>query len=243
MTVEEGDHAVVQKIGRRDRRLAIIELGASNLGVGVDKGLLVDTPDPLQIANIERVLGAAVARMLALKFAMRLLLGLGLFQRDELGLGQYQAFLGALGLQCFEPLVPSLEVMTLPHATHAGKRDREPVLPQLVGDADLAESRLLDGNRHDGVFDLLCDAVFQHWLLATDLLQRQLAAFVVKLLAFRVDSDADFFRVKGAAFLKGGIGVVPPRVSDEDGESGPPQSPGFPARNQGLGSWRSSPWK
>src|SRR5207247_2561117 len=46
----------------------------------------------------------------------------------------------------------------------------------------LAESRLFDGNRHDGVFDLLCDAVFQHWLLATDLLQRQLAAFVVKLL-------------------------------------------------------------
>ena len=41
--------------------------------------------------------------MLALKFAMGLLLGLGLFQRDELGLGQYQAFLGALGLQCFEP--------------------------------------------------------------------------------------------------------------------------------------------
>src|SRR6266550_2837693 len=105
MTVEEGDHAVVQKIGRRDRRLAIIELGASNLGVGVDKGLLGDTPDPF--ANIERVLGAAVARMLALKFAMRLLLGLGLCQRD---------------------------------------------------------------------------AVFQHWLLATDLLQRQLAAFVVKLL-------------------------------------------------------------
>src|SRR2546427_5406671 len=73
--------------------------------------------------------------------------------------------------------------MTLPHATHAGRRDREPALPQLVGDADLAESRLLDGNR--GVFDLLCDAVFQHWLLAADLLQRQLAAFVVKLLRGR----------------------------------------------------------
>ena len=50
--------------------------------------------------------------------------------------------------------------MTLPHATRAGGRDREPALPQLVGDADLAKSRLLDGNRHDGVFDLLCDAVF-----------------------------------------------------------------------------------
>ena len=91
MTVEEGDHAIVQKVGRRDRRLAIIELGASNLGVSVDERLLVDAPDPLQIADIERILGAAVARMLALKFAMGLLLGLGLFQRDELGLGQYQA--------------------------------------------------------------------------------------------------------------------------------------------------------
>src|ERR1700676_3816777 len=120
--------------------------------------------------------------MLTLKFAMGLLLGLGLFQGDELGLGQYQAFLGALGLQCFEPLVHGLEVMTLPHATHAGGRDREPALPQLVGDANLAESRLLDGNRNDGVFDLLCDAVFQHWLLAADLLQRQLAAFVIEFL-------------------------------------------------------------
>src|ERR1700737_2512719 len=68
MTVEEGDHAVVQKIGRRDRRLAIIELGASNLGIGVDKGLLGDTPDPLQIANIKRVLGAAVRAERAFAF-------------------------------------------------------------------------------------------------------------------------------------------------------------------------------
>ena len=182
MTIEEGDHAVVQKIGRRDRRLAIIELGASDLGVGVDEGLLVDASDPLQIADIERVLGPTIAWMLTLKFAMGLLLGLGLFQGDELGLGQYQAFLGALGLQGFQPLVHGLEVMTLPHATHAGGRDREPALPQLVGDANLAESRLLDGNRNDGVFDLLCDAVFQHWLLAADLLQRQLAAFVIEFL-------------------------------------------------------------
>lgn len=57
------------------------------------------------------------------------------------------------------------------------KGETEPALPQLVCDADLAESRLLDGNCHDGVFDLLCDAVFQHWLRAADLLQHQLAAF------------------------------------------------------------------
>src|SRR3984893_18521775 len=70
VTVKEGDHAIVQKVGCRDRRLAIIELGASNLGVSVDERLLIDAPDPLQIADIERMLGAAVARMLALEFAM-----------------------------------------------------------------------------------------------------------------------------------------------------------------------------
>src|SRR4029077_1957190 len=68
VTVEEGDHAIVEEIGCRDRWLAIIELGASSLGVGVDERLLVDASDPLQIADIERVLGAAVARMLALEF-------------------------------------------------------------------------------------------------------------------------------------------------------------------------------
>ena len=42
--------------------------------------------------------------------------------------------------------------------------------------------RLLDGKRNDGVFDILRHAVLEHGLLATDLLQRQLAARVVKLL-------------------------------------------------------------
>ena len=92
LSAKKGSDAIVEEIGCRDRRLAIIEVGASNLGVGVDERLLVDAPDPLQIADIERILGAAVARMLALKLAMRLLLSLGLFQRDELGLGQDQAF-------------------------------------------------------------------------------------------------------------------------------------------------------
>jgi len=36
----------------------------------------------LQIANMERILGAAIARVLALELAVGLLLGLGLFQRQ-----------------------------------------------------------------------------------------------------------------------------------------------------------------
>ena len=39
-------------------------------GVGIDEGLLVDAPNSLQIADIERILGAAIARMLAFELAM-----------------------------------------------------------------------------------------------------------------------------------------------------------------------------
>ena len=42
--------------------------------------------------------------------------------------------------------------------------------------------RLLNGECHNGVFNVLRHAVLQHRLLAADLLQRQIAAFVVQLL-------------------------------------------------------------
>jgi len=64
--------------------------------------------------------------MFALELATGLLLGLGFFQRDDLGLGQHQAFLGALGFQRLEPLLHGLQVMTLPHASHASGRHGKP---------------------------------------------------------------------------------------------------------------------
>jgi hypothetical protein len=77
MALEQWQHAVVEEIGRRDRRLSIVELGTGDLGVGVDEGLLIDPPDALQITDIERVLGAAVAGMLARELAVGLLLFIG----------------------------------------------------------------------------------------------------------------------------------------------------------------------
>src|SRR5215813_13801616 len=49
MAIEEGNHPVIQKVGRRDRGLAIVELGASDFRVSINEGLLVDAPHPLQI--------------------------------------------------------------------------------------------------------------------------------------------------------------------------------------------------
>src|SRR5262245_37648822 len=74
VALEQRDRPVIEQVGRRDRGLAIVELGAGHLGIGVDEGLLVDPSDPLQVAHVERVLGAAIARMLTLELAVRLLL-------------------------------------------------------------------------------------------------------------------------------------------------------------------------
>lgn len=47
----------------------MVKLGAGDLGIGVDKGLLVDAPDAFKIADVECVLGAATARTVAFKLA------------------------------------------------------------------------------------------------------------------------------------------------------------------------------
>jgi hypothetical protein len=107
--------------------------------------------------------------MLALKLAMRLVLLLGFLQCGELGFGEDEALLGHFGFQRFKPFIHGLEIMAEPHAAHAGRGDRKSTFPQLVGNADLPEGRLLDGKRDDGVLDLLGHAVLEHWLLAANL--------------------------------------------------------------------------
>ena len=180
--VVERHDPIVEEIGGGDRRLAVIELGEGDLGVGVDEGLLVDAPDPLHVADVERVLGAAIARTFALELAMRLLFALGLLQRGELAFGQHQAFLGDLGFERLEPFLHRLEIMALPDAANAGRRDRMAELAKLVGDADLAISRPVQRKLDDDRLDLGRRAVLQDRLAPRQLLQRQFAAGVVKLL-------------------------------------------------------------
>jgi hypothetical protein len=74
--LEQRQHPIIEQICRRDRCLAIVKLSASDLGVRIDEGLLVNPANALQITDIERILGAAIAWMLALELTMCLLLGL-----------------------------------------------------------------------------------------------------------------------------------------------------------------------
>jgi len=142
---KKGHDAVVEEIGGCDRGLAIVELGEGELRIGVEEGLLIDAPDALHVADIEGVLGAAIAWALALKFAMRLFLALGLLQRDELAFGKNDAVLRDLGFERLEPLLHCLEIMALPDRTDASGRDRKAELAQLIGDADLPKRGKLQG--------------------------------------------------------------------------------------------------
>src|SRR5271166_253567 len=63
--VEERHDPVIQEIGRRDRRLAIIEFGKGHFRIGVDEGLLIDAANALHVADVESVLRAAIAGALA----------------------------------------------------------------------------------------------------------------------------------------------------------------------------------
>ena len=86
-------------IGGGDRRLAVIELGEADLGVGVDEGLLVDAADAFQRPHVKGVLRAAITGAFGHELAMRLLVGLSLFQGGHLRLGQDQPFLRHLGFE------------------------------------------------------------------------------------------------------------------------------------------------
>ena len=86
---------------------------------------------------------------------MRFLFALGLLQRDELALGQNQAFLGDLGFERLEPFLYRLKIMALPDPTNASRRERMAKLAQLVGDADLAISRPVQRKLDDDRFDLV----------------------------------------------------------------------------------------
>lgn len=130
---KKGDHAVVQQLGRGQRGLAVVELGETHLRVGVDGGLLVDTAYPLQGADVEGVLRDAIAGVLAFELAVGLLVGLGLLQRDKLGLGQHAALLRHLRLERLQPVLHRGQVVPQPDVAHAEGRDLDAALAQLVG--------------------------------------------------------------------------------------------------------------
>jgi len=113
---------------------------------------------------------------------MRLVVLASPLEGGNLGFGEHQPVLGALGLQCLQSLTGGLQVVALPDAAHAGGRDGQAATPEFVGHAHLAIGRLLGSERDHGVLDRRLDAVLQDRLALSDLRQGDLATLLVKLL-------------------------------------------------------------
>ncbi len=59
----------VSETGGHDQRLVIMELGEAGLGIGVDKGLPIDPPNPFQRGHLEGVSRAAKAKTFGFELA------------------------------------------------------------------------------------------------------------------------------------------------------------------------------
>jgi hypothetical protein len=182
MLLEEGQHPVIQEIGGRDWRLPVIQFREPDLAVGIDERLLIDAPDALERPHIEGILGAAVARTLALEFAVGFFVRLRLLQRYDLGLRQHQPLLSHLRLQRLESFPHRLQIMPEPDTAHPSRRDGQGLLPQFIGYPQLPPGRLLDRHLHNRLFPLRRHAILQERLLAGDLLEGGLTAGLIELL-------------------------------------------------------------
>lgn len=112
MFLEKGNHSIVEQIRSYQSILAVVKFGKTHLGIGVDKGLLVNATNTFERANIEGVLRAQVSGMLGFDLTVSFLVLFGSFQSDDLPLGEDQAILSHLCFQGFQAKLEGLQVVT-----------------------------------------------------------------------------------------------------------------------------------
>src|SRR5215831_11663087 len=113
---------------------------------------------------------------------MRFLVRLGLLEGGDLGFGQQDVILRHFGFESLEAVFHRGQIVALPHAAHTSGRDRQAPPLQHFRHPHLAPGRLLNRQVDRRLFDFRRGAVLQNRFAAADLLQRQLAAFVIQLL-------------------------------------------------------------
>ena len=100
VVLEEGQHPIIEQVGRGNGHLGRVHLGKAHGGVGVHCGLLINPAHALEVAHIERVLAEKIAGMGSLDLVgIGLPLAFGGLQGHELGLGVDDALLGRFLLQ------------------------------------------------------------------------------------------------------------------------------------------------
>jgi len=105
----------------------------------------------------------------------------GAFHGAQLILGEHEVFLGGLGFQSLEPFAKSFQIMPQPDAAYPGRRNKQATSGEFVGHAHLAKGRLVQGDLHHRLLDVLLDPVSGTGFASVDLAQGQLATGLVQL--------------------------------------------------------------
>ncbi len=129
---KEGKNPVIEEFSSCYCMFRSIEFGKSHPGVGVDKGLLINTAYALDIAHIVGILGTLVAGMLRFYLTMNLLLFFLPFQCNQLRFRQDDTILGNTGFLGLEALGEGFQIMSLQYTTNTGSRDENTLLTQFI---------------------------------------------------------------------------------------------------------------
>jgi hypothetical protein len=154
-------YAIVQQIRRRDRALARVQLASGDLAVRINEGLLIDPTNALDRSHVVRVLGSQISWVLSLDLAMRLVRRFLALQRNDLSLGEYETLFRHFLLQHLQAELAILKRVAQPDAANSTGRYEDALFPEIVADAHLAMSRILQRERKNGILYLLIDSILR----------------------------------------------------------------------------------
>ena len=110
---------VIEQVGRGDRSLGGVQVDLRDLAISIYIGLLINAPNTLEGADIERVLRSQTAGMGRLDLAAGCIIQLFLFQGLDLCLGQDTTFFGDFGLQRLQAGFDVRQILAQPDQSHA----------------------------------------------------------------------------------------------------------------------------
>src|SRR5213595_3701219 len=73
LLLKEWQHQVIKQIGCSNSIFSVIHFCKSNPGIGINKGLLINSSNTFNVANIISILSAKITRMFPFQFLRRLL--------------------------------------------------------------------------------------------------------------------------------------------------------------------------
>ena len=91
---------IVEQVSCRNRRFGLIQFAMHDLAVGIDKGLLIETTDAFELANIECILRTQIARVCSFNFTAGYIILMLAFQCCNLCIAEFNTFIGDFSFQC-----------------------------------------------------------------------------------------------------------------------------------------------